>query len=118
LIADSPGLAVVLDQRGIVDFIGGRALDKLGITAKDVVRTPVLEFYDYPPDVADHLERAVAGASFRDRGEFRGLTFEARWSPLRGESGEITGTIGIALDITERVSAERSRDEVMRASRC
>ena len=38
--------------------------------------------------------------------EWQGLTFESHIEPLRDAEGTIIGTIGVALDITERKLAE------------
>lgn len=41
-----------------------------------------------------------------------GHTFGARIEPLRAPSGEITGTIGVAVDLTERLQAEAHEREL------
>jgi PAS domain S-box-containing protein len=43
--------------------------------------------------------------------EVDGLTFETRYSPLRGENGKVVGLIGVATDITERKRAEKALRE-------
>src|SRR6185436_6466146 len=39
--------------------------------------------------------------------ELRGKTFSGCYTPLRNPDGEVTGAIGVATDITERVQLEQ-----------
>jgi diguanylate cyclase (GGDEF)-like protein/PAS domain S-box-containing protein len=49
---------------------------------------------------------ALAGESVSFEQEWEGRTFQTRIEPLRDASGEVTGCIGIAVDITERKRVE------------
>jgi len=51
---------------------------------------------------------ALGGESVSFEHVWEGRTFQTRVEPLRGERGEITGCIGIAVDITERKHAEEA----------
>jgi diguanylate cyclase (GGDEF)-like protein/PAS domain S-box-containing protein len=51
---------------------------------------------------------ALAGESVSFEHVLQGRTFQTRVDPLRGPEGEITGCIGIAVDITERKHAEEA----------
>ena len=51
---------------------------------------------------------ALGGESVSFEHVWEGRTFQTRVEPLRGEQGEITGCIGIAVDITERKHAEEA----------
>jgi diguanylate cyclase (GGDEF)-like protein/PAS domain S-box-containing protein len=51
---------------------------------------------------------ALGGESVSFEHVHEGRTFQTRVEPLRGEKGEITGCIGIAVDITERKHAEEA----------
>ena len=46
--------------------------------------------------------RAMRGEPTQDRGEYRGRTFEWRVEPVRNLAGQLTGTVGLALDITDQ----------------
>jgi PAS domain S-box-containing protein len=60
-------------------------------------------------NLAVHLDKALNGepvqATIR-RGE---LWFDVRCEPMRGPAGHVAGVAGVALDITDRVRAERAR---------
>jgi len=51
-------------------------------------------------------EKALTGQSASYETRFRGRAFAARVDPLTNAAGEIVGTVGFALDITERQRAE------------
>jgi diguanylate cyclase (GGDEF)-like protein/PAS domain S-box-containing protein len=51
---------------------------------------------------------ALGGESVSFEHVQEGRTFQTRVEPLRGEKGEITGCIGIAVDVTERKHAEEA----------
>jgi diguanylate cyclase (GGDEF)-like protein/PAS domain S-box-containing protein len=46
--------------------------------------------------------RALNGESARYEMEWRGRSFETRIEPIRSADGSVTGTVGLAIDITER----------------
>ncbi|HEY0513665.1 MAG TPA: EAL domain-containing protein [Thermoanaerobaculia bacterium] len=61
---------------------------------------------DSPPIRAHQLALGGESVSFEHFRE--GRTFQTRVEPLRSDQGEITGCIGIAVDITERKHAEEA----------
>jgi signal transduction histidine kinase/ActR/RegA family two-component response regulator len=68
-------------------------------------------FQSEDPDssrIANH-RRALQGESVAYENEWAGRTYQSHVEPLRDSKGNITGTIGIALDITERKQAEKER---------
>lgn len=97
----------------------GAGLASLGVAAGQLVGKPIAEYFrtDDPafPAVAAH-RRALSGATADYQLEWAGRTLEARVEPLRGPGGAITGTIGLALDVTDRVRAERERLRLVAAS--
>ena len=60
------------------------------------------------PDAIRAHQLALAGESVSFEQVWEGHTLQTRVEPLRGERGEITGCIGIAVDITERKHAEEA----------
>jgi PAS domain S-box-containing protein len=113
-----PALLSVLDQMPVLVWttdrklrctaaIGGARLFA-GFNASQFVGKNVREIV-HPGStqaVAGH-RRALGGDPARYRTEFRGKTFEASVEPLVGPSGSIVGTVGAALDVTQRHVAEQ-----------
>jgi PAS domain S-box-containing protein len=87
-----------------------------GLAALNLVPNLVvgMSLYDYFqtrdrafPEIAAHL-RALAGESVTMQSRWNGRAFQAHIEPLRGPEGTICGTVGIALDITERKQTEHA----------
>jgi diguanylate cyclase (GGDEF)-like protein/PAS domain S-box-containing protein len=87
----------------------GSGLGSLGLKANEVVGLDLAEYFqsDDPafPPVAAHVA-ALAGEAVTFETEFAGRAFHCHVEPLLDGHGDITGTIGAALDITERKKAE------------
>ena len=86
------------------DAIGWRALGN-----GDVVGRSLLEYFatDDPAclPVAAH-RRALEAEPVDFEVEWLGRRFHARVEPSRGPDGKVTGTMGVAFDVTERRAAE------------
>ncbi|HZN54498.1 MAG TPA: PAS domain S-box protein [Candidatus Polarisedimenticolaceae bacterium] len=90
----------------------GSALAHLGLTPNEVVGRTLYEFFrtadrTFKP-IAAHL-RAVAGASVSYEMEWEGRAFETYVEPLLSEDRTIIGSVGLALDVTERKHAEEAQ---------
>src|SRR5436309_8501291 len=71
--------------------------------------TSLFDHYgDRHPDAIRAHQLALGGESVSFEQSWEGRTFQTRVEPLRGEAGEITGCVGIAVDITERKHAEEA----------
>src|SRR5215210_5376990 len=85
-----------------------------GLAAFGLRATPGTSLFDYYgtrdlealPIRAHRL--ALSGESVSFEQDWEGRTFQTRVEPLRGERGEITGCIGVAVDVTERKHAEEA----------
>ena len=86
------------------DALGWRALGD-----GDVVGRSLLEYFatDDPAclPVAAH-RRALEAEPVEFEVEWLGRCFQAHVEPTRGPDGEVTGTIGVAFDVTDRRAAE------------
>ena len=103
------GLPVVLwmiDREGRFLLSEGKGLEALGLTAGRVVGRSLFDFYRDVPEIVEDTHRVLAGHAFARTRQFGKLTFELRYSPLRGDSGDVRGAIGVAIDVTERKLSE------------
>ena len=83
----------------------GAGLDRPGLAPGTVVGMTLYDFFEsddpsYLP-IAAHL-RALEGEASAFEFEWSGGHFECHVEPLTSESGETIGSIGVALDISER----------------
>ena len=90
-------LNITFSQGAGLNLIGMGANEQVGMTLYEVLKTREPGF----TPLAAHL-RALQGELVRYETEWRGRSFETRVEPQRGADGKITGTVGIAIDITER----------------
>ena len=82
---------------------GIKAQDLLGKTVRRILRSDTTAA---DLSVMGH-RRALRGTLARYRLDFGGRVFEASVAPLSGADREIIGTVGAALDVTERHEAEQ-----------
>jgi two-component system, cell cycle sensor histidine kinase and response regulator CckA len=113
VIAKAPVVFFALDANGVFTLSEGRALEKLGLKPGQVVGQSIFQLYRQYPKILESARRALAGEEFTSSGVLPDvdLHFETHWAPTRSAEGSLTGTIGIAVDISERMRNERARQE-------
>ena len=99
----------------------GAGLAGLGLRPSQVVGLSLFEYFgtddpEFPP-IAAH-RRAIQGESVPYELAWQGRAFESHVEPFLGSGSEIVGSVGIALDVTERKRAEegRRRSEVRKGA--
>jgi PAS domain S-box-containing protein len=88
-----------------ITSIEGAALAAMGGLAQSAVGRDLSEFTqgrDIPLSA-----KAIAGEAVSANAEWGGFAFDVHIEPVRDDGGEIIGTIGIALDVTERRRLEQ-----------
>ena len=97
----------------------GSGLKSLGLRPNQVVGTTLQAFAGTDdPDasmIAAH-RRALAGETTRFEQEWQGRVFDVHVEPLRRRDGPILGVFGVALDVSDRVRAERVQSALFRIS--
>lgn len=104
----APVVLFALDRHGIFTFSGGKGLEKLGLKPGEVVGKSVFDVYADTPGVLDHARRALAGEQLTVIDELPHLQriYETRWGPVSDDDGNPSGVIGVATDITDRVTLQ------------
>jgi len=105
--ANMPVVLFAFDRAGVFTLSEGKGLSALGLKPGEVVGRSVFDIYRDVPQVLDNVQRALAGESFSVSSEIAGASLEIWYSPLRDPTGSVTGVIGSAVDITQRVKAEQ-----------
>ncbi|MES1172535.1 MAG: ATP-binding protein [Bacteroidota bacterium] len=83
----------------------GGGLATIGLSPDRVVGVSLADFFAGDPGAAVNLSAhaaALAGQGTSTDARFGSRVYQCRIDPLRNAEGDITGTIGVALDITER----------------
>ena len=112
ILANAPVLICVLDRTGLVSLLEGPGLDAGGLTDLTYIGKSVFD-PDIPLpralalELQESLKKCLAGTPHSTRGRWGRRDYEAQYAPLRDDAGIPTGAICVALDVTERVRAER-----------
>jgi PAS domain S-box-containing protein len=110
VLAAAPVIIWTLDRDGTIVFNSGQDLDLLASHEDRHLGRSVFEVYADNADIMMYAMRALQGESVEAVVEHRGLAFELRYTPLFDEHGKPDGAVGAALDVTERVRAQRELD--------
>jgi PAS domain S-box-containing protein len=78
----------------------------VGLQPGEVVGRSVAELYPEDSEQLRDVRRALAGETVETVHQLGDRTFEVRYVPLAVDEGTAGGTIGVALDITDRMRAE------------
>ena len=106
VISNVPMLLWVLDCDGRILLSEGRLLKKLGLKAGELVGQNQFELYKGHEDALAPLARALRGEQVHFTFELHNVIFETWYIPIKGGDGAVQGTIGVGLDVTERVQLE------------
>jgi len=112
VVASAPLVLFALDREGRFLLSEGRALQTLGLTPGQIVGRSVFDVYRDAPEVAANVRRALAGEEITAVVGIGALAFETHYAPTRDATGEVTGVIGVATDVTQ----SRHLEEQLRQS--
>ena len=101
-----------LDQEGVVTLSEGLPPDQASAQPRRRVGRSQLELYKDQPVELDQTRRALAGESLHYMSEVEGVSYETWYSPIQAADGSACGTIGVAIDVTDRMRL----DEELRQS--
>ncbi|QRN98196.1 PAS domain-containing protein [Archangium violaceum] len=114
LISHAPVVLFALDRDGVFTLSEGQGLGVLGLKPGQVVGMSVFEVYRSEPAVLTHVRRALAGDDFFSVELLStGLVYETHWTPLRDSDGRLAGTLGLAVDVTQREREARWRAQLL-----
>lgn len=114
VITNVPVVLFVLDRAGVFKLSEGKGLALLGLEPGKVIGRSISELYGGSPEILADVDRALAGEAFSAVREFGSRTFETWYSPLRASTGELSGVISVAADVTERRQVEERLREANR----
>jgi PAS domain S-box-containing protein len=116
LLAQMPAILWTTDRAFRITFCAGAGLRSLHIDpARVTLGKTIFDYFEtddpnlYP--IRAH-QRALAGESVYFEMEWQGAVFQANLEPLRDGAGQVTGCIGVTVDVSERKRAELKRAEL------
>jgi PAS domain S-box-containing protein len=111
VISNAPIVLFAMDREGVITLAEGKGLEGLGVQADEHIGQSIFDVYRSVPEVTENAQRALAGETVAPVIKIGNTLFESWYTPVRDESGEITGVISVATDITERERAEEALRE-------
>ena len=119
-LTNVPAILFSIDRNGVITMAEGRGTGVFSGVEGAIVGHSVAELYGDMPALVESVKRALAGESFSITMQMRHLHFDIAFSPVLMPDGTVTGVIGVAHDITERVRArvelERTAEELRRSN--
>jgi signal transduction histidine kinase/DNA-binding response OmpR family regulator len=106
VLASAPLFIWALDRNGMITVSEGQLLERVNLNSQDLVGRTLIALYADQPKIVDMTRRALSGQSIHETIEFRGLAVETWYTPIADESNQFVGTIGVGIDVTDRVRAE------------
>ncbi len=106
VINAAPVILWEIDKNGIILLSAGEALGKLNLQEDQRIGQSVFDIYKDQPRALEPIRRGLAGEEFRAEVEIGGRFWSNRYVPQRDENGNVSGVIGVSIDITERKQAE------------
>jgi len=110
----APIILFVQDLDSVVTFIQGKGLGLLGLKPGDITGHRFQEVFPSAPQLDEDSRRALAGDEFVTTVTIRDVILECCYSPLRDNDGEVTGIIGVFLDVTADVRAQHELEKYRR----
>jgi PAS domain S-box-containing protein len=102
----APIVLWTLDREGVFTLSEGRGLEAMGLHPGQVVGKSVFELYAGQPEVIADARRALAGEALTSTVTVDHRTFDVQYRPLWSPDGALAGTIGVAMDISDRRKLE------------
>jgi PAS domain S-box-containing protein len=114
LLSSAPVAIWALDAEGIITLSEGMLLRQLGVKPGELVGRSQFDLYRDSPEINRVTRRALAGEHINTTMTVAGAILDTWYSPLSDADGRCVGTIGVALDVTER---HRLEDQVRQSQR-
>ena len=108
VVNSTPVVLFAMDAQGVFTLSEGQALNELGLKPGEVVGQSAYSLYQDDPWIVDDLRRALGGETFKVERRIGDFYFEIHYSPTYDEQDGLNGTIGVAVNITERMKAHQA----------
>jgi len=114
VISEAPVILFALDADGVFTLSEGKGLEHLGLSSGEVLGRSAFELYAGNAPIIDSLTRALKGEEFAATVRTGKTVWETHYAPIESAAGAPAGTIGIAIDVTDRVEAQAVDEEHLR----
>ncbi len=108
---NAQAITFILDHQGVFLLSEGQGLARLGLAPGQVVGLSAFELYKEYPSVIDSIRKALSGELAHVTNVLGNVMLDTVYSPYRDPDAQLSGVIGIAVDITERKRVETALRE-------
>ncbi|WP_458209991.1 PAS domain S-box protein [Haladaptatus sp. NG-SE-30] len=108
VVENVPVILFAIDDEGTFTLSEGRGLSTLDAEPGEAIGESIFDWLADYPDALSDVRRALAGETFRATHEIHDSFFETWYQPVRDTSDEVTGVIGVSMDVTERMRHEQA----------
>ena len=106
LVKNSPVLLWAIDHQGILTFSEGSL--PVSFPHEVSIGKPVAPLFEEWQGLSDHIDRALDGLSGIHTVKKPDYAVEIHYNPLFDNDQNVIGAVGITLDVTARIEAERN----------
>lgn len=107
VLNSAPIILWAADRQGAITLARGKILANFGLKQEELVGQSIYSVIADPLQFQECFRRALSGEEIHTDLELKGSMFQSRLAPILGNDGAAEGIIGVQMDITERVFAER-----------
>jgi diguanylate cyclase (GGDEF)-like protein/PAS domain S-box-containing protein len=108
---NAPLILFATDSEGVFTLFEGQGLETLQLDAAQYLGTSLFTSLENLPEIIEAARRALAGETVTYRFSGERISLEVHQSPVRNAAGELTGTIGVGMDISDRLRAEQAQQK-------
>jgi PAS domain S-box-containing protein len=109
-----PVILFVQNSDSIITFIQGKGLAVLGLKDDEIIGKRFAQVIPSVPELEENSRRALSGEEFGTTIKINDFAFEFYYLPVSDHDDEVTGLIGVALDVTSMVETQKELDEYRR----
>jgi PAS domain S-box-containing protein len=109
-----PVFLFMADPDLVVTFVQGKGLELFGLRPEQVQGRHIRAAFPGGEGLVDHCRQALSGQEFAANVLMNGVPFEIYFSALKDRTGATTNIVGVALDVSARMEAQRELDEYRR----
>ncbi|MEA2627451.1 MAG: hypothetical protein QOD06_3496 [Candidatus Binatota bacterium] len=106
VVSNAPLILFAFDRDGYFTLSEGKRLDAFGVFPGGLVGRSFYDVYREYPRLLRNAQRALAGEVFASVVEVNGVMLDTWYTPTRSSGGDVTGVIGVATDITDRLQVQ------------
>lgn len=110
-VTNAPVITFAIDSKGIFTLFEGLGLSHLGFKPGRFDGLSYIDALKKYPFIIECIQKCFTGETIHVDLDFTGIFFDTVFSPQFSSTGDITGIIGVATDVTERKIAELALNE-------